>query len=109
VSWSRVLGTLRTLRRSPGSIVGMTRPASLLIALWLLVAALGCGGAELGESCDDEGSTDECVDDAVCTNEDQGAACRALCDIKEDCPAGYDCNGVSSTSLKSCQPDDLKK
>ena len=28
------------------------------------------GGAEIGESCDEHGSTDECVDQAVCTKED---------------------------------------
>ena len=73
----------------------------------MLLALSGCGGAELGESCDDVGKTDECVDGAVCTKqgEGDGAACRAVCDQHEDCPPGHSCNGVSGTSLKSCQPD----
>lgn len=64
-----------------------------------------CGGAEIGESCDEAGSTDECVDHAVCTNEDGYAACRLICAEHADCPAGHDCNGVSGTNIKSCQPD----
>lgn len=82
----------------------MPRLAFLLIAL-LSLPCFACGGADVGESCDDKGSTDECVDNAVCTNETDGAACRKLCKAKEDCPAGEDCNGVADTSLKSCQPD----
>jgi hypothetical protein len=74
---------------------------------FILVTLLGaCGGAEIGESCDDVGSTDECVDDAVCTNEADGNnACRQLCKEQTDCPGGHGCNGISGSSLKSCQPD----
>jgi hypothetical protein len=74
----------------------------------LLCAALlspGCGSPDIGEECDDVGSTDACEDGALCTNEDQGAVCRKLCDATEDCPANHSCNGVSGTNLKSCQPD----
>ena len=72
------------------------------LALALLV---GCGASEIGEECDDAGETDECEDGAVCTNEDGGAVCRALCKEQEECPSGETCNGISGTSLKSCQPD----
>jgi hypothetical protein len=82
----------------------MLRPLFLLIAL-APFPLTACGGADIGESCDEKGSTDECVDNAVCTNEDDGSACRKLCKDKADCPEGEDCNGVSNTSLKSCQPD----
>ena len=76
-----------------------------VVLLWLLTAA--CGGADIGESCDEPGSTDECVDDAVCTNEDgDRSACRALCQEHEDCPDGHSCNGISNSSRKSCQPDE---
>ena len=76
------------------------------IAAALLLAAAACGGTEIGDACDDVGSTDECVDDAVCTNEEgDSAACRALCEEAEDCPADHGCNGISGTSRKSCQPD----
>jgi hypothetical protein len=76
------------------------------LTLVLCTPILACGGAEIGESCDDVGSADECVDDAVCTNEEGDASrCRAICKDEEDCPTGHGCNGVSGTSTKSCQPD----
>ena len=79
----------------------MTR--TLALALFLL--ALGCGGADVGEECDEAGKTDECVDGAVCTNEEgDRSRCRLLCKDKVDCSDGHDCNGVSGTNLKSCQP-----
>lgn len=66
---------------------------------------LACGGAEIGEACDEVGSADECVDGALCTNEDgDKAACRLRCDEQEDCSSGQDCNGVSNSSAKTCQP-----
>ena len=67
---------------------------------------LGCGGADIGEDCDDVGSGDECVSNAVCTNEADGASrCREVCEDDDTCPAMHHCNGVSGTSTKSCQPD----
>ena len=75
----------------------------LVLAASLLNA---CGGAEIGESCDSAGSTDECVDHAVCTNEDGDTSrCRVLCKEQEECPDAHSCNGISGSSLKSCQPD----
>ena len=68
---------------------------------WLVA----CGGVEIGEECDEVGNSDECVESAICTNEEgETARCRMLCDAQEDCPDGHDCNGVSNSSLKSCQP-----
>ena len=76
-----------------------------LVAL-ACVLGCACGGAEIGESCDEPGSTDECVDDAVCTNEESDASrCRELCEEHEDCPEAHSCNGISGSDLKSCQPD----
>lgn len=76
------------------------------LALLLLVLANACGGAEIGESCDDPGSRDECVDHAVCTNEEGSTSrCRELCKEQEECPEAHSCNGISGSSLKSCQPD----
>jgi hypothetical protein len=78
-----------------------------LAAAALLTLASACGGTDIGETCDDEGSTDECVDDAVCTNESgERAVCRTICEEHEDCPAAHSCNGVTGSSVKSCQPDD---
>lgn len=69
------------------------------------VCSLGCGESDVGEECDEPGSTQECVADAVCTNEEAGGArCRLICTTQDDCPDGFNCNGVSEGSLKSCQP-----
>ena len=69
--------------------------ATVLIASSFLVA---CGGAELGESCDSAGSTDECVEHAARTNEEgDSSRCRALCKEQEDCPDDHSCNGISGT------------
>jgi len=77
---------------------------SVMVVLCLL--AVGCGKADFGEPCDEAGQEDECVDGAICTNEGgEDFKCRALCDKQEDCPDGFECNGVSSTNLKSCQPE----
>jgi hypothetical protein len=77
---------------------------------WAVVLALvaGCGSAEIGEECDDVGQSDECEDGAICTNEESGGVCRAVCAETADCPSGHTCNGVSGTNVKSCQPDELK-
>jgi hypothetical protein len=80
----------------------------LITSLFLVLslAAAGCGAAEIGEDCETAGSTDDCVDGAVCTNEEGDInRCRAICDAEEDCDLGEGCNGVSGTSIKSCQPD----
>lgn len=74
-----------------------------IVLLFLLAA---CGGkGELGESCDQAGGADQCVDGAVCTNLSDGAlTCLKMCTVQEDCLANENCNGVSGTSIKSCQP-----
>jgi hypothetical protein len=69
------------------------------------VFTAGCSEAEIGEDCDESGSLDECVEGAICTNDGDGAVCRALCVEQEDCPTGQACNGVSGSNKKSCQPD----
>ena len=77
-----------------------------ILVLCLGLALVACGGADIGEECDTAGSTDECIAMAVCTNEEADInRCREICDSDADCPAAHTCNGVSSTSTKSCQPD----
>jgi hypothetical protein len=80
---------------------GVLASALSSVALLLVTA---CGDPDIGEECDDAGSSTECEDGAICTNENGKAICRAGCVEQEDCPAGYACNGVSGTNLKSCQP-----
>jgi hypothetical protein len=83
---------------------GSLRNVALVLAL-----VSGCGSAEIGEECDDVGESDECEDGAICTNEASGGVCRAVCNETTDCPSNHTCNGVSGTSVKSCQPDEVKK
>jgi hypothetical protein len=74
-----------------------------ICALGMLLG--GCGGAEIGETCDTGGSADECVEGAICTNDGDGNVCRLVCEVQDDCPMDYSCNGVTGGSTKSCQPD----
>jgi hypothetical protein len=76
-----------------------------ILAPLALAFLSACGASEVGEECDDAGDQDECEDGVICTNEEGGAVCRALCKEQDDCPSGQSCNGVSDTSFKSCQPD----
>lgn len=77
-----------------------------LITLVLALTASGCAsdGAAVGEKCETPSNTDQCVDGAVCTNDSGGVFCRLLCNDKSKCGANENCNGISGSSLKSCQP-----
>ena len=79
----------------------------LLLLSSVLSMAFACGSAsEIGESCETAGSQDECVENAICTNDSGDVlACQQSCEEKEECPADYNCNGISGSSLKSCQLD----
>ncbi|MBI4953988.1 MAG: hypothetical protein HY908_18330 [Myxococcales bacterium] len=73
-------------------------------SLVLACASLGCGRADVGDSCSKEGDLDECVDEALCAKDAKGELqCQLLCAVQADCPAGTNCNGTSGT-LKVCQP-----
>lgn len=63
-----------------------------------------CGGQDIGQECEGPGSEDDCASGAICTNESDVNVCREICVVQEDCPAPLNCNGVSGTSTKSCQP-----
>ena len=76
---------------------------SQYLVILLLLAA--CSDGDVGEECDTSGSTDECVEGAICTNEGDVAACRQICTDQPDCPSGEACNGVCGSNIKSCQPE----
>lgn len=60
--------------------------------------------ATIGEACSNEGERAECPAAGICGKDTTGGIeCLLLCDVKEDCPAGEDCNGVEGTSLKGCR------
>lgn len=82
----------------------------LVMVLLLAGAALfgaACGGADIGEACEQGGKTDECVDGAVCAQavaSDTVLHCLKICEDVSDCASTEDCNGVTSTNLKACRP-----
>ena len=77
----------------------------LLLGMMAALGLFGCGHSEIGEECETAGATDECVDSAVCTNGSTGVpVCRKICTEQEDCATTENCNGISGTNMKSCQP-----
>ena len=68
-----------------------------------VLALVNCGSSDIGESCDDEGKTSGCVDDAVCTKNKSGSlVCAKMCSSFSDCSGSQQCTGVSQGSLKAC-------
>jgi hypothetical protein len=79
----------------------------LPLTVLLLLLPLGCGPNEVGEECDEVGDTDDCEDGAICTNvgdSNEEGICYWICEDHPQCAATQQCNGVSGTNLKSCQP-----
>jgi hypothetical protein len=75
-----------------------------ILFLMVLLGTLACNGeAEIGEECDTTGSTDECTDGAVCSEDTGGRRCRRVCKDDAACASSEECNGVSGTNIKSCQ------
>lgn len=76
------------------------------LALVLAAASYGCGGkGEIGDGCDTAGATDECAEGVICTNNaDSTFTCRKLCTDQAQCAANENCNGISNSNQKSCQP-----
>lgn len=89
--------------------------ASVLAVCWLCGCDEGTQPAEVGEACDSPGETSLCVSGAICTNLSGSDAeivgfpnqCLLLCDTDLDCADNEGCRGVSRTSVKSCQLDDV--
>lgn len=55
--------------------------------------------------CGDEGSTDECPVDTVCKRIEGGPArCLLICEVNEECPPNSDCNNVSDSDFRACEP-----
>ncbi len=79
-----------------------------LTALLLSLALVGCASAEIGDECDTPGDADACVDGAICTNSSDGNVCRKSCTNDDACGADEECNGISGSTTKSCQPKKVK-
>lgn len=84
-----------------------------MLRKWLAVGFLVSVGAlsvacaaEIGEDCETEGSTDDCVDGAVCgkrSDTDGTPVCLKVCTTDTDCSSGENCNGVTGSSIKACR------
>lgn len=78
--------------------------ALILVAAFLLATVAGCsGGTPVGERCDNVGSADECVTNAICTDEPGGNVCAEICQEDTDCPSAYFCDSVPGSSQDTCQ------
>jgi hypothetical protein len=75
---------------------------SILKLGFLALLVSGCG-AKIGETCKTAGS-DECESGAICTNDSTALTCRKTCTTDAECASTEQCNGVSGTNIKSCQP-----
>lgn len=90
----------------------MTKRFAKLGTMLAVVAVLaGCGGAEIGEECDEQdvGSSDPCVEGGICDSESSSsdlAVCLEICEVDEDCAEGYHCTGVSRSNQKACHADE---
>ncbi len=78
------------------------RTIALAVLMLALTSLAACGPAEIGEECESTGSTDECVEGAICDTEDDAAVCLELCEEDVDCGSGYQCTGVSGGNRKAC-------
>ena len=55
--------------------------------------------------CDAEGNTAECPAGTVCKPIEGGNLfCILVCEEEADCPENSDCNPVSDTDLRGCEP-----
>ncbi|MDB4946324.1 MAG: hypothetical protein JWP97_5858 [Labilithrix sp.] len=76
----------------------------LVCSLLVSVTVLACGGADVGESCDHEGKTDDCADDGVCGKNLSGSlVCMKQCSAFSDCSGNEECATLGYSSLKGCR------
>ena len=77
-----------------------SRFLAVLLGSLVLIA---CGKAQIGEACGKSGSTDECVDGAICDTDQGRILCLKRCSSDTDCiTATEQCTGVSGSNLKAC-------
>jgi hypothetical protein len=89
---------------------------SLFASLVSVVALGACGRAGVGGACSRAGTTEDCVEGAICVTDQSSEGspsdpvwetytCRAICDEQADCPRGEECRGVTGAAMvRACQP-----
>ncbi len=83
--------------------MNVRRVTGLLFALTFALCLACSGGADIGQACDNVGSADECVTNAICTDEPGGNVCAEICREDTDCPASQFCDSVPGSSEDTCQ------
>lgn len=71
-----------------------------LLAFACLVAC--SSAAKIGEACTNEGSTEGCVEGAVCGKTKDVLVCMKVCSSQADCPSNSTCNGMKGDT-KACR------
>jgi hypothetical protein len=102
------------------------RKTLLLLASLAVLPLLGCGtsigdtcdssgcGSDLScradlpggfctKSCTQAGDTASCTEDSVCVQQFSALMCAPRCEEQSDCREGYQCNGLTGSSIKACQ------
>jgi hypothetical protein len=82
----------------------MSVRSRLVTMLGCVVLLSACGAGEIGEDCDSEADTDECVDGAFCAKTKSGdLQCMQVCVEQSTCASKTECTGAKGTT-KVCQP-----
>jgi len=57
------------------------------------------------KACTTAGTTAGCPEASICDQVSGGAlSCVKICQVKTDCRADLDCNGVTGSNIKACKP-----
>jgi hypothetical protein len=59
-------------------------------------------GGYCSKGCNVSGATTECPANTVCAQHNTQLLCSRTCQVQGDCREGYECNGVTNSSLKAC-------
>lgn len=73
------------------------------VAIPILIA---CSGEEpVGGPCEKPGIQDgECEINGICGKDSDGVLrCLRICKDKNECPSGFDCEGIENSSFKGCR------
>lgn len=92
---------------SSGSGIGKTCAQNIECGGALICITQATGGYCTQQPCSPSGAQGGCPDDSICDAVSILAgqlACLKKCKQQSDCRADQECNGVSGSSAKACQP-----
>ena len=82
-----------------GSIRRMQRPIRSVVALLAFLVLGGCGTLNVGDKCETYRSSDCKGDGAMCLAARPDNYCTIPCKGPGECPAGFKCEPIVSTTL----------